>query len=356
MLRLNYQLPGTPPATLLLREDLHGKPPVMTLIRYDENDILEMQIDSVADLEAHFDPTKNNWINVCGLADLELLKQLGDHFKIHPLALEDVLNTTQRPKLEEYADYLFIVSEMVYFDGKHRLTSEQLSLFLGSNYVLTFQEEAGADIFENIRVRLRSGKGYSRKMKSDYLAYALLDAAVDQLFPILEAVGDQLDESEEELLDKPTREAMRNIFRVQRMLLQLRRVAWPHREIFNAMLRDESGLIRKETHHFLRDCYDHATQIIDMIETYRDLSAGLMDVNFASLDAKTNEIMRVLTLVSTFFLPLSFLAGVYGMNFNTDSHFNMPELDWKYGYLYFWGLVLMVGGGMFFFFRRKQWI
>ena len=356
MLRLNYQLPGTPPATLLLREDCHNKPPVMTLFRYDETELLEIQVDSVADIDRHFDPAKINWINICGLGDLELLKQLGERFKIHPLALEDVLNTTQRPKLEEYEDYLFIVSEMVYFDGEHRLTSEQLSLFLGANFVLTFQEESGADIFETIRGRLRSGKGYSRKMKSDYLAYALLDAAVDQLFPVLEAVGDQLDESEEELLDKPNKEAMRNIFKVQRMLLQLRRVAWPHREIFNGMLRDESGLIRPETHHFLRDCYDHSTQIIDMIETYRDLAAGLMDVNFASLDAKTNEIMRVLTLVSTFFLPLSFLAGVYGMNFNTDSHFNMPELDWKFGYLYFWGLALAVAGGMFVFFRRKKWI
>lgn len=356
MLRLNYQLPGTPPATLLLREDLHNKPSIMTLIRYDETDILETQLDDMADLERHFDPTKNNWINVCGLADLDLLKKLGERFNLHPLALEDVLNTTQRPKIEEYDDYLFIVSEMVYFDGEHRLTSEQLSLFLGPNFVLTFQEESGADIFETIRARLRSGKGYSRTMKCDYLAYALLDAAVDQLFPILEAVGDRLDESEEELLDKPNKEAMRIIFKVQRMLLQLRRAAWPHRDIFNAMLRDESGLIRPETHHFLRDCYDHSTQIIDMIETYRDLAAGLMDVNFASMDAKANEIMRVLTLVSTFFLPLSFLAGVYGMNFNLESRYNMPELKWEYGYLYFWGLALIVAGGMFVFFRRKKWI
>jgi len=356
MLRLNYQLPGTPPATLLLREDLHGKKPVVTLIRYDETDLLETQIDNAADLDRHFDPQKINWINVCGLGDLEILKGLGERFKLHPLALEDVLNTTQRPKLEEYDNVLFVVSEMVYFDGKHRLTSEQLSLFLGVNFVLTFQEASGSDIFETIRARLRSGRGYSRKMKSDYLAYALLDAAVDQLFPILEAVGDQLDESEEELLDKPTKQAMRNIFKVQRMLLQLRRVAWPHREIFNSMLRDETGLIRPETHHFLRDCYDHATQIIDMIETYRDLAAGLMDVNFASLDAKTNEIMRILTLVSTFFLPLSFLAGVYGMNFNTDSRFNMPELEWKFGYLYFWGLALLVAGGMAWYFKRKKWL
>jgi len=356
MLRLNYQVPGTPPATLLARKEAVDRKPVITLFVYDEESVLETAIDSIEELEQRLDPEKVNWINVDGLSDIDLLQFLGKRFGLHPLALEDVVNTSQRPKLEQYDDHLFIVSEMVYFDGSHKLTAEQLSIFLGSNFVITLQEETGEDWFEIIRSRLRSGRGYVRKMKSDYLAYAILDAIVDHLFPVLEVIGDQLNESEEELLGRPSRESLRSIYNVQRLLLQFRRAAWPHREIFNGMLRDETGLIHSETRVFLRDCYDHATQIIDMVETYRDLAAGLMDVHFASIDSRTNEIMRVLTVVSVFFLPLTFLAGVYGMNFNTDSKWNLPELNWHFGYLYFWGVCLVIALTMFLFFKRKRWI
>ena len=193
-------------------------------------------------------------------------------------------------------------------------------------------------------------------MKSDYLAYALLDATVDRIFPVLEAVGDSIESVEEELLDKPTRASLKKLYEAKRLLLQLRRAAWPHRDIFNTLIRDDTGLIGHETQIFLRDCYDHITQIIDIIESCRDLTAGLMDLYLSSLGFRTNEIMRVLTIVTVFFIPLTFLAGVYGMNFKTDEKWNMPELSWPFGYLYFWVVCLISVVGMFIFFKRKKWL
>lgn len=356
MQRFNYHIPGAPPATLLRREDNPGNPPVITLLSYNLEDCLELQVDDLSELERHLNDDRVHWINVQGLGDLELLRKMGERFDLHPLALEDVLNTTQRPKVETYGSQFFIVSAMMYFDTPEELVSEQLSIFLGKNFVITLQEERGEDLFERIRNRIRSGHGFARSMGADYLTYAILDAAVDNAFPILEVLGDALEELEDALLEKPNRETLRKLYEVKRLLLQVRRVVWPHREVFSTLMRDESGIVRKETQVFLRDCYDHTTQLIDMVESFRDLSAGLMDVYLSSIGVRTNEIMRVLTLVSTFFIPLTFLAGVYGMNFDLDSPFNMPELKWKFGYLYFWGVCLVLGISMFVFFRKKKWL
>lgn len=356
MFRVNYQIPGTPPATLIAREDASGKPPVISLIKYDQETLTEHSVETVEQLDDLFDPGKVNWINVNGLGDIGILRSLAERFGIHPLAMEDVLNTTQRPKLEQYDDHLFIVSEILYFDDSKRLAGEQLSMFLGENFVLTLQEGTGDALFDGLRARLRAGRGFSRKMKSDYLAYCLLDLIVDHFFPILETIGDSLDASEDELLVHPSRDALRNIYRTERLLLRLRRASWPQREILNAMMREEGDLVRPETHVFLRDCYDHVTQIIDMVETYRDLAGGQMDLHFASLDVRSNEIMKVLAVVATFFLPLTFLAGVYGMNFDTKFPGNMPELNWPFGYLFFWGLCLITALTMFILFKRKKWI
>ncbi len=303
-----------------------------------------------------FKPGRVNWINVDGIGDAELLQRIGEQFDFHPLTLEDVLNTTQRPKVEYFDDYIFLVSEMVYFDQESRLAVEQLSLFLADSLVLTVQEERGSDVFDSVRARLRLGRGFARKRGADYLMYALLDAVVDQFFPVLETLGDGVEELEEELLAKPTKETLRRLYEVKRLLIQLRRAAWPHREIFGSLMRDDSERVGAETTVFLRDCYDHITQIIDIIESYRDLSAGLMDVYLSSLGFRTNEIVRVLTVVSTIFIPLTFLAGVYGMNFNTQSPFNMPELDWKYGYLYFWGLSAVIVSITLWIVKRKKWL
>jgi magnesium transporter len=356
VIRLNYHLPGTAPATLLPRVDATAGPASITLIQYDANSILELEVASFDELNARFDPTKVNWINVDGLGDIALLRKLAERFAIHPLALEDVLNTTQRPKVEPYESNIFVVSEMAYFEKGGTLAFEQVSLFLGEGFVLTFQEEKGRDAFEPVRKRLRAGRGFARQRKADYLAYALLDAIVDQFFPILETVGDAIESIEEELLEHPSKETLRRLYDSKRLLVQLRRAAWPHREILNSLMRDESGRVFAETSVFLRDCYDHITQIIDIVESYRDITAGLMDVYLSSLGFRTNEIMRVLTVVSTFFIPLTFIAGVYGMNFNTESPWNMPELHWKFGYVFFWGVCTAIAGVTFFIVKRKKWL
>ncbi|MDD5201395.1 MAG: magnesium/cobalt transporter CorA [Terrimicrobiaceae bacterium] len=356
MIRLNYHLPGTPPATLLPRVDASTGPPTITLIQYDAGSIFEGDFDSFDEMMARFDPAKVNWVNIDGLNDLDLLRRAAGQFHIHPLALEDVLNTTQRPKVEPYDDNIFIVSEMAYFEESRALAFEQVSIFLGEGFLLTFQEEKGRDAFESVRKRLRAGRGFARQRQADYLAYALLDAIVDQFFPILEVLGDGIEEIEEELLDRPSKATLRRLYEAKRLLVQIRRASWPHREIVNALMRDESGRVTAETTVFLRDCYDHITQIIDIVESYRDISAGLMDVYLSSLGFRTNEIMRVLTVVSTFFIPLTFVAGVYGMNFNTGSPYNMPELHWQYGYLFFWGICASVAGVTFFVVKRNKWL
>ncbi len=355
MIRIKYHAPGTPPATLETPEEDANRPSELTLIQYDAEAIFEGRFDTFEDLMTRFDPAKVNWINIDGLGSMDVLRKLGERFKIHPLALEDVLNTTQRPKVERYEEQFFIVSEMIYQEEETRFTVEQLSVFLGDNYVITLQEECGHDVFETVRARLRSGRGYSRKMGADYLTYALLDATVDQFFPILEKVGDGIEDVEDELLSKPTKNTLKRLYEGKRFLLQLRRAAWPQREIFNTLMRDDSGLVTKETQVFLRDCYDHTTQIIDILESFRDLSAGLMDVYLSSLGFRTNEIMRVLTVISSIFIPLTFIAGIYGMNFNTDDPWNMPELSLPYGYIGCLAVMASVAAGMLIYFKRRNW-
>jgi magnesium transporter len=357
VIRLNYHSPGTPPATLKPRVAPHAGPCSITLIQYDAGTIFEGEFETFEDLMVRFDPAKVNWINIDGLHDVELLRRLAERFSIHPLALEDVLNTSQRPKVEPYDGNIFIVSEMAYFEeGETALAFEQVSLFLGDAFLLTFQEEMGRDAFELVRKRLRAGRGFARQRKADYLAYALLDAIVDHFFPILENLGDAIEEIEEELLEHPSKATLRRLYEGKRLLVQLRRASWPHREIVNALMRDESGRVTKETTVFLRDCYDHITQIIDIIESYRDISAGLMDVYLSSLGFRTNEIMRVLTIVSTFFIPLTFVAGVYGMNFDTSHPLNMPELHWPFGYIFFWLICAGITAFTFIVAKRNKWL
>jgi magnesium transporter len=356
MVRMKYHVPGTPPATLISRAKPHDKPPVISLIQYDADSIFEGEFETFEDLMRRFNPSMVNWINVDGLSDIELLRKLGHQFSIHPLALEDVLNTAQRPKVEQYADQFFIVSEMIYEEEDGRIALEQLSIFLGKSYVLTIQEESEHDVFEQVRSRLRGGRGFARKMKSDYLAYALLDATVDQFYPVIETLGEVIETIEEELLDRPSKKTLRKLYEAKRLLLQLRRTAWPQREIFNTLIRDDSGLILKETQIFLRDCYDHTTQIVDILESYRDLATGLMDVYLSSLGFRTNEIIRVLTVISSIFIPLTFIAGVYGMNFNTEHPWNMPELNWPIGYVLCLAVMACVSGAMILFFKRKKWL
>lgn len=356
MIRLKYHLPGTPPGSLSNEHSEDAGPSVITLFQYDQEEVFEGQFDSFEELMGRFNPAKVNWINIEGLGNLDLIRKLGEQFKLHPLSLEDVLNTTQRPKFEHYDDHFFIVTEMLYFNQEQELLFEQVSMFLGDGYVITFQEESGQDVFDPVRRRLRSGRGFARARKEDYLAYALLDAVVDQFFPVLEVLGDGIEDLEDALLERPSKSTLRELHECKRLLLQVRRASWPQREVLSALMRDDTGRVARETQVFLRDCYDHITQIIDIIESYRDLTAGLMDLYLSSVGARTNEIMRVLTVVSTIFIPLTFLAGVYGMNFDTDSPYNMPELKFRYGYIGFWVAAICMSAGMYFMMRRRKWL
>jgi magnesium transporter len=350
-----YHTPGTAPGTLLPVGMPGGAPVRVTVIDYGAEGCEEKRIARIEDVFPYRDSPNVTWINIEGLQDVELIEKLGRHFGFHPLALEDVLNCGQRPKLEDYGGYHFLVMKSLLRQAEV-LALEQISFFLGGNYVITFQEVPG-DSFEAVRERIRHGKGQIRRMGSDYLLYALLDALVDEFFPILEAYGERVEELEDAVVARPEPATLNEIHRIKRELLLLRRTAFPEREVINSLQREEAHLIHPETRVFLRDCYDHTIQVIDMVETYRDLASGLLEVYLSSLSNRLNEVMKVLTIISTIFIPLSFIAGVYGMNFNPQaSPMNMPELNWHYGYPMALGLMAVLAGALVIYFRRKGWL
>ncbi len=353
MFKFNQHAPGTAPATLV---STSTEKPIIRHIEYDHNTYEDVEI---GDIERCF-PSRDNdritWVNIDGLGDVEMLKKLGQHYGLHPLALEDVLHTGQRPKCEEYDDHYFIVLQMVYRDKDAELIFEQMSLFVGKNFVITIQETRG-DVFNPVRVRLSRAMGNLRKSGSDYLAYALIDAVVDHYFPVLESIGDLLESMEDEVLEHPTQEFVKRLHECKRTLVHLRRGAWPQREILSALQRDETGVVKNETRPFLRDCYDHSIQIMDIVENYRELTSSIMDIYLSAVSQRTNDVMRVLTVLSSVFMPLTFLAGIYGMNFDHEaSSWNMPELHQKYGYPIFVGISLVIAITMVIIFKRKKWL
>lgn len=352
----NYGAPGTLPGTLAPHPDATSHV-VVTAVHYTAEDYTETR---VTDLQAYLQTVPRDgvlWFNVDGLGDIAILETLGAHFGLHPLSLEDVLHIPQRAKLEDYEHYLFLVLHMALLEPEATGETEQVSLFLGPAYVLTFQEQPGSDLFETVRLRLRQGRGKLRQSGADDLAYALLDAAIDGFFPVLENLGDRLTALEEAVLDHPTRETMQAIYTVRRTLIALRRVLWPLRGAVQAFERDDSGLVTVSTRVFLRDCYDHVLQVLDVLENYRELVAGLMETYLSSQSNHLNEIMKVLTIISTIFMPLSFIAGVYGMNFKTEvSPWNMPELSWYWGYPLSLLLMVALAMSLLVFFRRKGWL
>ncbi len=296
------------------------------------------------------------WIHVQGDAEPETLRQLGNMFGLHNLALEDVINSGQRPKVEEYDEQLFVVmAHPVIDDHGEPISVNQLSLFLGRNFVLSFYP-GGSDPFEPVRKRLRDRVGRLRSRGPDQLLYALVDLVIDGGFPLLKWLGDELEELEEEMLQTPTSANLRRLYELKRTLVTLRRVLWPQREAVNKLVREETVEISEETKIYLRDCYDHTIQIMDLIESYRDMATGLLDVYLSSVSYRLNEIMRVLTVIATIFIPLTFIVGLYGMNFrNEKSPWAMPELYWYYGYPLVWVLMIAIAGGMLFYFRRRKW-
>lgn len=330
--------------------------PVITVMEFDAASFQERRCGSVEEVFVCRDNPHVSWINVDGLGDEGALRRLGDHFGLHPLALEDVLHTEQRPKVEEFPGHLFIVAQMVYRGKDHCIQGEQVCVFLGRNYVITVQEESDYDVFDDVRKRVRREGSLIRQSGADLLAASLLDAVIDQFFPVLEALGEAIEDFEDEILNRLERKSLRRLHEYKRTLLALRRAAWPQREVVSALSRDDSGLITDRTKPYLRDCYDHTIQMMDMIESDRDVLAGLMDLYVSSLGIRTNEIMRVLTVVTTLFIPLTFIAGVYGMNFDTKHPLNMPELQSPYGYVICLAAMAVVAAGQLAFFWRKGWL
>jgi len=327
---------------------------VIRVTAYGPDNIEEKEITDVDDLQGFLEVWPVTWVNVDGLADLDVIRQFGNMFGLHNLALEDVVNLHQRPKTEEYDDNIFIVTKMGSIDTPS--APEQVSMFLGKNYVLTFQERPG-DAFEPVRARLRGRRGKIREAGADYLTYALLDAAIDGYFPVLEHYGDLVEDAENAVLLNPGIDLMTHLHTLRRDLFNVRRTIWPQRDMINALIRDSSPLISESTHVYLRDCYDHTVQLLDLTETYREITAGLFELYLSSVSTKMNEVMKFLTLIATVFIPLGFIAGLYGMNFDPKaSPWNMPELGWAWGYPFALGLMSAVGLGLVYFFYRRGWL
>jgi magnesium transporter len=351
MQKLRYHRPGTAPATLVAPPEQAGRQPVIKLIEYDAHSLKELAVKDIEEVFECLDNHKVSWIDVAGLGDIDLIRRLGQEFRIHPLALEDAISPGQRPKVDEYEGQLFIVLQMAYEDEEEDLVFEQVSLLLGKEYLITVQELPGRDVFDPVRRRLREAGGNARYMKSDYLAYALVDAVVDHYFPIVELLGESIEELQETVLEKPTRQRLLEVHEFRKALSQLRRAVWPARDVLARLWRDETGLISARTKPFLRDCYDNTMAIIDLMESYRDAVRDVMDLYLSSLSMRTNEVMRVLTLIACIFSPLTFIVGIYGMNFE-----GMPELHWKFGYFSVWFVMIIVAGGMLVYFKRKKWL
>jgi magnesium transporter len=348
-----HATPGTAPGTLRAPEQRVEEVRIRVL-RYSPEGIEEVEVPGVEECAAYRPAAGQDagggatWIDVVGLHDVELVARLGESLGLHPLALEDVVNVGQRPKADEYDDHLYCVLRNFHVHGTE-LVSEQISLFLMPGLVLTFQEMEG-DAFEPVRERVRRGKGRIRGAGGDYLAYALIDALIDQFFPILERQGERIEALEDELIEDPSPETLQKIYRLRRELLLLRRAAWPEREVIATLQREETALVDREVKVFLRDVHDHAVQVLEILETYRELAGSMLDVYLSSLSHRMNEVMKVLTIIATIFIPLTFIAGVYGMNFA-----HMPELGWPWAYPAVMALMAAIGLGLVAFFRRRGW-
>ena len=321
---------------------------------WDAQALRESPLGDLADLAGLRGGSRMAWVDVQGLADLTRVRAIGEAFGLHSLVISDVIHTHQRPKTEIYDDYLVVVLRMPR-DEEGPFRHEQLVLVIGEGFVLSFQEWPG-DCFEPVRARLRAGKGRIRAGGADYLAYALIDAVIDSYFPVLERAGEKTEDIEDRVVANPSPDLVGDIHLLKRELLDLRRAIWPLREVIGGLLRDGVPVIQRETHVYLRDCADHAFQLLDMLEVYREIAAGLVDLHLSSLSNRLNEVMKVLTVIATIFMPLTFVTGLYGMNFDRVSPFNMPELGWRFGYPFALGLMAASAIVMLVWFRRRGWL
>lgn len=343
--------PGALPGTIL--SDPAAPPPCITLIAYGPTGAIEKACASPEEAAAERGRHAVVWVNVDGLGDAAVISRLGELFGLHRLALEDVVNVHQRAKVEPYGEHVFMVFREARFD--EGLEMDQISLFVGRDFIITFQERAG-DAFDPVRDRIRRNKGRVTAEGADYLAYALIDAIIDACFPVLEKYGERLEALEDETIDHPGRETVQAIHDIKRDFLTLRRAIWPAREALSTIIREDLPPLGAGIKVFFRDCYDHTVQLIDMLETYRETGSDLMEVYLSSLSNRMNEVIKVLTIISTIFMPLGFIAGVYGMNFSTAHPLNMPELSWRYGYIAVLSLMGLVAAGLLLYFRRRGWL
>ena len=323
----------------------------ITLMDYDKENINEKEIKKIEDCFPFKNTPTVTWINLDGVHDIKIIETIGKYYDIHSLILEDILNTDQRTKVEIFDSYIVLFFKMLTIDEKEiRINSEQVSLIIGPNYVISFQEKEG-DIFEPVRQRIRIPDSKVRKMNTDYLAYSLLDIVIDNYFTILERIGEKIEILEEELVISPIPQTLKEIYRIKRELIFLRRCIWPMRDVISKLERADNSLIQEKTEIYLRDLYDHTIQVIDTVESFRDIIGGMQDLYLSSISNKLNDIMKVLTIIATIFIPLTFITGIYGMNFDY-----MPEIRWHWGYFAIWGLIITVAVSMLAYFKRKKWM
>lgn len=360
--RRKVTLPGASPGAITVASD--ARKPQIKVYAYTREDLTITPVTNVEEIVKLMreNDAKTYWVEIKGFGDQALINSLCEAFAIHKLEMEDVINTYQRPKMEDHPGHLFIVSRMFMQNNEFITRNEQLSLFLGSNYVITMQDN-DVDFFEPVRVRLGQGKGYIRQHGADYLAYALLDAIVDNYFPLLESMGERLDELEDELFVKPTRSSLQRIQTIKRELILFRRTIFAERDKVNDILRTDTSLVTSATKVFLRDTYDHTIQVMDLVESYKEITASLMDIYLSSVSNRMNQIMKVLAVISTIFIPLTFIVGVYGMNFTPEDPYtgekyplNMPELHHPYGYIGVMIFMVVLVGFQLFVFYKRGWL
>jgi magnesium transporter len=343
---------GLPPGSLVYVGDKKEKGRVgITLFDYSEQSFTEKKYTEIEEcLDSLKEKRYVKWLNINGLHDIGIIEKIGSRFNLHPLTQEDILNTEQRPKVEEYPEYIYIVLKMIYPDVGDDLFYEQVSIILGTDYVITFQEKEG-DVFDPVRHRIRTANGRMRTMGADYLAYLLMDTLVDNYFIILESFGQKIEDIEEKLLTNPEIVTLHKIHNLKWDLLFMRKSLWPLREAINNLIRSEAAFVRKPTFLYLRDLYDHTIRVVDIIETLRDITSGMLEIYLSSISNKMNEVMKVLTIIATIFIPLTLVAGIYGMNFEF-----MPELHIKWAYPLVLLFMLGVGIAMLFYFKKKKWL
>jgi magnesium transporter len=342
---------GLPPGTLVHIGEKIDREIKITVTDYSEALCEEKELKALKECFYHTDPSIISWINVEGLHDIEVIQQVGECEGLHPLVLEDILNTDQRPKLEDFGEYIYIVLKMLRKGEGSDIATEQVSLILGVNFVISFQEGIKGDVFDPIRERIRNDKGKLRSMGADYLVYSLMDAIVDNYFVVLEVTEERIELLEEEVMVSPSAETVRKLHNLKRDMIFLRKSVWPLREVLAAMTRRDSKLISDQVALYLRDVYDHVIQVIDIIEVSRDILSGMLDIYLSSMSNRLNEVMKFLTVIGTIFMPLTFLVGVYGMNFKY-----LPELEWHYGYYAVWIFMVALSVAMILYFKRKRWL